>query len=107
VLGAAPKPGQDLRQLGGQDVARVHADHLPQLHGRAAQVRQAVGDARHIGWGQQHVADARPLTVGKPPRPFGDHSAGNAAGQPSELSEPRQPAAWHCAAPSIIVAHDR
>ncbi len=93
--------GHDLGQFGWQHVARIHRDHLPQLHRRTAQVGQPLGHLADIAGGQQHVAHAGPLAIGQPPRALGHHSARDAARQPPELAQPRQPAPRHCASAAL------
>ena len=46
--------------------------------------------------GQEHVAHARPLTLGKPAGALGNHPARDAARETAELGKPRQPAAREC-----------
>ncbi len=95
VMRVVAQPREDLRQFGREEIARIHRDHLPELHRRAAQVRELVGDAPDIGGRQQQVAHLRPLPVGDPPRAFGEHAARDTARQAPEHAEPRHPSARH------------
>jgi hypothetical protein len=103
VKGVAAQPGQDVAELGRQEVAAVEADHLPQLHCRAAQVGEPVGKAGEVGRRQEQIAPAWPFAGRQPPRPFSQHAARDPAGQAPELSCPRQPPAWDRAA--FVPAH--
>ena len=98
------EPRQDVGKLGRQKVARIQRDHLPKFHGRAAQVRQAFSHAGGVAGRQQHIAHLRTLAVGKPPRALGQHPAGDAPGQPSELAQPREPPAGDGSAVTVAVA---
>lgn len=55
MVGAVAQPTQDGGKLGREHVAGIHRDHLPQLHRRAAQVRQLIRDAGDVGWREQQV----------------------------------------------------
>ena len=79
-MGRVPQPRHDRGQLCREQVARIERDHLPQFHRRAAQPRELFGHAQGIVRRQQQIGHARPLATGQPPRPFGDHAPGNAAG---------------------------
>lgn len=100
------QPGEDRRQFRREHVARVHRDHLAELHRRAAQMRELVGDARRIGGGEQQVAHPRPLSRRQPTRTLGDDAATDPRGETPEGAEPRQPAARNGAAlVGALVAH--
>ena len=49
-IGFVAHGGQDLRQFWWQNVASIHADHLPHFHCRAAQMGQSIGQSLRIGW---------------------------------------------------------
>ena len=83
------QPGQDLGQFGREEIPGVHRDELPQFHGGAAQMRQAVGDLADIGGRQQHVAQLGALAVGQAANAFSHHSAGDRPRQAAELPQPR------------------
>ena len=84
AIALVAQPREDRRQFGRQHVARIHRDHLPQLHRRAAQVRQSVGDPCRIGRGQHQIAHPWPLALRQPPRALGQHAARHTAGKPPE-----------------------
>ena len=106
VMRIVAQPREDLRQLGREEIARVHRNHLPQLHRRAAQVGELIGDAPDIGGGEQQVAHLRPLAIGDPTRALRQHAARDTAGQPPEHPEPRDaPAGNGFSARIAIVGH--
>ena len=107
VMGVVAQPRHDLRQFGGQQIARVERDHLPQLHRRTPQMRKAIHRAADVARRQQHVAHPRAFAIGEPSRTLGEHPARDAAGQAPELAQPRQPAARYPtpASPVPILAH--
>ena len=94
-IGLIAQGGEDFRELLGQEVARIEADHLPHLHRRAAQVREAVGHALDIAGGEDQVARADAFPAREPPRAFSHHPARNTANQPPEGAQPRYPARRH------------
>ena len=97
------QPREDRRQFGRQQVAGVHRDHLAELHRRAAQVRQPVGDARGVGRRQQqvaHAAAARPPPAGARPPPASRprrrrRACRSRRAAPADRSAPPAPAHGH------------
>ena len=74
-IGLLAQLRHDRGQFGGQEIARVHRNHLAQFHRRPAQMRQPIGEAANIAGRQQQVAHLRALAPRKPPRAFSDHAA--------------------------------
>ena len=87
------QPGQDGRQFGRHQVAGIHRQQLPDLHGGAAQARQLVGDTLRVARRQQQVADARPVAARPLAHAFGQHAAGHPGGQAAQARQPGQAAA--------------
>ena len=84
AIALVAQPREDRRQFGRQHVARVHRDHLPQLHRRAAQVRQPVRYPCRIRRSQHQIAHPGPLALRQTPRALGQHAARHTAGKPPE-----------------------
>ncbi len=102
VVRIVAQPRHDRAQLGREQIARVHRDHLAELHRRTAQMRELVGDARGVGRGQQQITHARPLARRQPPRALRDHPARDAARNPAKAPEARQSPARHRASTPVI-----
>ena len=78
------QPSHDLGKFRRQQVTFIHRDHLPELHRRAAQMCELVGDAGDIAGRQHHVAQPRTIAASEPARAFRDHPARNPARQSAE-----------------------
>ena len=94
-LGICAQAGEDLGQLGGQQVAGVHRQELPDLHRRAAQVGQLLGHPAGVGGGEEQVAHRGAAALGELAQPLGEHPAGDARGQAAQPGEARDAAARH------------
>ena len=87
--------GEDLGELGRQQVAGVHRHQLPDLHRRAAQLRELVGDAAGVGRGEHQLAHLRALAGGELARALGEHAARHPGGEAAQAGEAGQAAARH------------
>ena len=79
--------GENIRQFARQHLAAVHGNQLAQLHRRAAQPRQFIGQTLGIGGIEQQAGQIGPLTLQHLARAATDHIARNAAGQSTKTGE--------------------
>ena len=94
-IGLIAQGRKDPGKLVRQEIAGIKADHLPHLHRRAAQVREAIGQTLDIAGGEDQIARRNPFAAGEPPRAFGHHAARDPAHQPPEGADARHPAGRH------------
>ena len=100
------QPGEDGSEFGGQDIAAIHRDHLPQLHCCSAQPRKLLGHAHGVSRGQQQVGQMRALAARQPPHALGQYATSDPARQLPETGQPRKPGAGDFAvAPAVHRSH--
>jgi len=92
VVRVVPQLGENRGELRRKHVARIHRNHLPELHRRPPQMRQLVGNPRRIGRREQQVTHARTFATGEPPCAFGNDPARDTAGQTPENAQPGETA---------------
>ena len=89
-IGFGAQASENVGQFARQHLAAVHRNQLPQLHRRAAQPREFVGQALGIGGIEQQAGQIGPLTLQHLARAATQHIAGDAASQPAKARQTRQ-----------------
>ena len=95
VIGICPQPRHDLGKLRREQLAGIHGHKLPDLHCRAAHLRQLIGDLVQIARRQQQITQSALLAFAQLNQPIDGHGARHAHRHRPKLGKTRRAARWH------------